>query len=300
MRHIIPISGKDSLATALVQSARDPAKDYEYFFNDVGMELPETYAWLRRVEEETGWQVHRIGESLRDQIESQGILPSHKTRFCTRLCKIKPMEEWIGEDEATIYYGLRADEDRPGYRASGEQITPTYPLQDLGIDLKGVYSVIRAQSSSDPDSSGEDDSLMPPSFFWPALYGRVTAKIGPPESWTGPPLEFHERRALFAGRSRSNCFSCFYQRQYEYIWLYDTHPDLFEEACEIEERTGAEDFTWQSGHRLADLPDRREEIIDRRASSVAEAIAARSQVTLFSGADTTRLAETSCGLHCGK
>jgi hypothetical protein len=292
MRHIIPISGKDSLATALVQSARDPTRDYEYFFNDVGMELPETYEWLRRVEDETGWQIHRVGKSLRDKIDEEGILPSHRTRFCTRLCKIEPMEEWIGEDEAVIYYGLRADEDRPGYRASSEQITPTYPLQDLGIDLKGVYSVIRAQSS-------DDDSLMPPSFFWPSLHDQVTSKIGPPDSWAGPPLQLHERRALFAGRSRSNCFSCFYQRQYEYVWLYDTHPDLFEEACEIEERTGAEDYTWREAYRLADLPDRREEILDRRASAVAEKIASRSQATLFD-VQTTRLAETSCGLHCGK
>ena len=42
MRHIIPISGKDSLATAISQRARFPDVPYEYVYNDTRMELPET------------------------------------------------------------------------------------------------------------------------------------------------------------------------------------------------------------------------------------------------------------------
>jgi hypothetical protein len=34
MRHIILISGKDSLATAIVQRDAEPSHDYEYVFNE--------------------------------------------------------------------------------------------------------------------------------------------------------------------------------------------------------------------------------------------------------------------------
>lgn len=285
MRHIIPISGKDSLCTALVQTARDPSKEYEYFFNDVNTELPETYDWLDTVEDQTGWEIKRIGKDLEQQIEDEGILPSHKVRYCTRKCKIKPMEEWIGEAQATIYYGLRADEDRAGFRARTDNIKPTYPLQDLSIDLRGVWTIL------------EGKDLLPPDFFWPALHRRVVDLIGPEKTWR-PPLQPWERHVLFAGRSRSNCYFCFYQRQYEYLWLYDTHPDLFERACEIESETGGDDYTWRESYSLAELPERRDEILDRRARAVARKISKRQQVTLFE--DRTQIDEVSCGLHCGK
>lgn len=286
MRHIIPISGKDSLATALVQSARDPSLEYEYFFSDVRTELPETYAWLDEVERETGWTIRRIGKNLEDQIEHNGFLPSHKARFCTRQCKIEPMEKWLSESDAVIYYGLRADEDRVGFRARSDNLRPAYPLREMDIDLRGVWTILDAQE------------LLPPPFFWPALHQRVEDLIGPEDTWT-PQLKPWERHMLFAGRSRSNCFFCFYQRQYEFVWLYDAHPDLFEKACEIERTTGGDEYTWRDGYKLEDLPERRDEILDRRARKVAKRITSRKQGTLFGGEQ--RLIDTvSCGMHCGK
>src|SRR5579862_9164612 len=100
MRHIIPISGKDSCATAIVQITRNPNLSYELFFSDVGSELPETYQWLDKVERKLNIKINRVGESLEQVIYNQGILPSPKVRFCTRIAKIEPMEKWIGNDEA--------------------------------------------------------------------------------------------------------------------------------------------------------------------------------------------------------
>lgn len=42
IRHIIPISGKDSLCTAIVQRQAE-ALEYEYLFNPTGSELPEVF-----------------------------------------------------------------------------------------------------------------------------------------------------------------------------------------------------------------------------------------------------------------
>lgn len=50
MRHIIPISGKYSLAAALVQLQIDPSLDYEYVFNPTGAELPCVFEWIKKVE----------------------------------------------------------------------------------------------------------------------------------------------------------------------------------------------------------------------------------------------------------
>ena len=118
-RHIIPISGKDSLATAIVQMGLYPDLPYEYVFNMTGAELPETIAWLDKVERVLGISIHRIGADLEGIIAGFGyFLPSAMSRYCTRLAKIEPFECWIGESPATVYFGIRADEDRGGYAVS--------------------------------------------------------------------------------------------------------------------------------------------------------------------------------------
>lgn len=73
MRHIIPISGKDSLATAIVQTTMHPELCYEYIYNDTYAELPETYDWLNSVEKKMGFSIQRIGKSLKDVIYEQGM-----------------------------------------------------------------------------------------------------------------------------------------------------------------------------------------------------------------------------------
>jgi 3'-phosphoadenosine 5'-phosphosulfate sulfotransferase (PAPS reductase)/FAD synthetase len=58
-------------------------------------------------------------------------------------------------------------------------------------------------------------------------------------------------------RSRSGCFFCFFQQKIEWIWLLETHPELFEKAVEYEK----EGYTW-SEEPLNDLrqKDRVEQI----------------------------------------
>lgn len=285
MRHLIPISGKDSLATALFMAQHEP-RDYEFFYNDNGAELPETYEWLGRVEAAKGWKIHRIGSSLTDIISAYDFLPGHKSRYCTRESKIEPMEKWIGHDEAMVYYGLRADENRVGYKGK-KNITPRYPLVENGINLVGVWAIVSASG------------LLPPSFEWSALKAVVDAAYPEPEGGYHN-IKPWQRHILFSGRTRPNCYFCFYQRQYEYIWLYDTHPDLFLEACRIEDETGGDGYTWREGYRLSELPAKRDAIIHRRADEVLKILRERAQGTLFNDAGDTELGMTSCGLLCGK
>lgn len=287
MRHIMLISGKDSLATALVQTMRFPDLPYEFVFNDVKAELPETYAWLDRVQEKTGWNIIRVGSDLPEKIRSYGgFVPGPRARYCTRECKIEPLEAFLGKDAATVYYGLRADEVRTGYVPLGRpNITPAYPLRDAGIDLQGVYSILDAQG------------LVPPDFFWPRLYEAVSVMLLEWPGWEEK-LSRIQRGNLFAGRTRANCLFCFFQRQYEFLWLYETHPDLYEQAESLEK----DEYSFQPGFFLRELRDeeKRNVIFDRRCRDVFRKIRAKFQGNLFDEPTDNELALTSCGLLCGK
>lgn len=288
-RHVIPISGKDSLATALVQTARRPDLSYEYVNCDVKTELPETYAWLEKVEQKTGWQIQRVGTNLEKIIKRWNLLPSHNRRFCTREAKIKPLEEFYGKSTTYVYFGLRADEDRVGARPSDTTIH-IYPLQEMGIDLRGVWTILKYQD------------LLPPNFFWNSLYYRVCEMLG--DRWeTLDELPEWLFQFLFSGRTRSNCYFCFYQRQYELVWLLDTHPDLFWRGSWIERFTGGNltDFTWRENYYWSNkIISERKKILDRRAKEIVKFIRNYFNRTLFDLPVDNEIALTSCGLLCGK
>lgn len=287
MRYINPISGKDSLATALVQRERDSAKPYEYMFNDVGSELPETYAWLDKVEKYLCAPIIRVGESLEDIMYDQGILPSPMQRYCTRMAKIYPMENWIGKDPAIVYYGIRADEDRQGYIPNKRtNIIPQYPLVEAGLGISEVYVML------------DKINLLPPAFHWQALQDRVISLLGDKVSILDKlhPLML---RQLFAWRSRTNCYHCFFQRRYEWIGLAEYHPDLFEGAAQMEEKIGAKGYTWIQGIPLREYVKRRESVLEKRAKGVVKFITENEKI-IDSEDPIDLLQFVSCGLFCGK
>ena len=111
---------------------------------------------------------------------------------------------------------------------------------------------------------------------------------------------------LFAGRTRANCYFCFYQRVAEWAWLHDVHPDLFAAARELEIEVGGADrrekaYTWRRGESLEQFALRVDEVIERRAREVTNYIIERHlQLDLFDDAPRDDLDYTSCGVFCGK
>lgn len=53
-------------------------------------------------------------------------------------------------------------------------------------------------------------------------------------------------------RSRSGCYFCFFQRQDEWLGLKRNHPELFEKAKQIEEKSG-NGYTWVQGKTLDEV-----------------------------------------------
>lgn len=84
-----------------------------------------------------------------------------------------------------------------------------------------------------------------------------TSGVGVPEYYKEVEFEVNGKKGTYA-RSRSGCFFCFYQQKIEWVWLYETHQDLYLKAMEYEK----DGYTWTQDESLADLikPERIEKI----------------------------------------
>lgn len=143
-RHILSLSGgKDSAALAVYM--RDRVPDMEYIFHDTEKELPETYEYLGRLEAILGKPIVRTSPT--DSFDHWllvygGMLPSNHRRWCTRMLKLKPFENYVGNDPVLNYVGLRADEARTGYISTKANITAVYPFRDDGLVLADIQRIL--------------------------------------------------------------------------------------------------------------------------------------------------------------
>lgn len=153
MRHVLGLSGgKDS--TALALHLKDNVPDIEYFFCDTHKELPETYAYLKKLEILLGKKIAFL-ESERgfDHWLSVygGFLPSPQARWCTKQLKIIPLEKFIGEDETISYIAIRADEDRVGYITTKPNIKTVFPFMKEGLIKSDIFSILDESGIGMPD-----------------------------------------------------------------------------------------------------------------------------------------------------
>lgn len=145
IRHILCLSGgKDSTALALFM--RDRIPQMEYVFTDTGKELEETYAYLNRVEAHLGKPIIRLNDRAGFEHWLSvfgGYLPNPNMRWCTKLLKLVPFENYIGEGQVISYVGIRADENREGYISTKPNIKPVFPFKEHGIDYQGVITILK-------------------------------------------------------------------------------------------------------------------------------------------------------------
>lgn len=134
-RHILALSGgKDSSALAVYLKGK--VDNLEYVFCDTGKELPETYEFLAKLEAFLGQPVVRLNpdRGFDHWLDVYGgYLPSPRMRWCTRMLKLKPFEQFIGDDPVVSYVGIRADEDREGYISTKPNIRAVFPFKEDGL-----------------------------------------------------------------------------------------------------------------------------------------------------------------------
>lgn len=147
-RHVLGVSGgKDSAALAVYIKDNYPkiAEKMEYFFTDTGAELQEVYDTLDKLEAYLGKPINRLSSS-RDFNHwltlHDNMLPSVKARWCTRVLKIKPFEEFVGNDPVISYVGIRADENREGYISHKPTIKAVFPFAEDGVVRNDVLRIL--------------------------------------------------------------------------------------------------------------------------------------------------------------
>jgi hypothetical protein len=135
---------------------RDKITDVEYVFCDTGEELPETYEYLEKLEAFLGKPIVRLRnkrQGFADLLEARrGFLPSPQVRWCTESLKLRPFEEFIGNDNAISYIAIRSDEThRKGYISTKPNIIPCYPFIDEGIIKEDVFHLLEECGIGLPD-----------------------------------------------------------------------------------------------------------------------------------------------------
>ena len=309
-KHILGLSGKDSLATALLIKAHEPEvyHDLTIFSCLTGADYPETLKWLKKVQELLDKKIVFLDGDIFTALENNKkqdayFLPSIHARYCTREAKIQPLEKWlaqvVGENkvednnqQTILYTGIRADEERIGYK-SNDKIRSEFPLHKYNFDLGKVWELI----------FNLPEKYQPPTFYWERLHKACR------EHWdvTFPKLagRFDEhltpiqKTILLSGRSRPNCFFCFNQRRYEVCWLWDAHPNLFAVMKSYEQGKGG--YSWVPGFPLSEITA---EVVASKVAKRARQIIRQVKSQIFgedvkndnSGFESMK----SCGLFCGK
>jgi len=145
VRHLLGLSGgKDSAALAIY--LRDKVPDMEYFFADTGAELPETLAFVDLMADYLGKEIFRLnaGRDFDYYLKLNGnFLPTARSRWCTVSLKLKPFEQFVGDDPVISYVAIRADEThRTGYISTKPNIKAVYPFKEDGLIKEDIVRIL--------------------------------------------------------------------------------------------------------------------------------------------------------------
>lgn len=145
VRHLLGISGgKDSAALAIYMRDKEP--DMEFFFADTGAELPETLAFVDLMEDYLGKEITRLnaGRDFDYYLKLNGnFLPTARSRWCTTNLKLKPFEEFVGNNPVISYVAIRADEAyREGYVSTKSNISAVYPFKEDGLNKDDIVKIL--------------------------------------------------------------------------------------------------------------------------------------------------------------
>lgn len=256
-RHVCGISGgKDSSALAI--HMRDRVPEMEYFFCDTGAELPETYDYLDKLEVILGKPIARLNSDrgFDHYFEVfRGMLPSPQMRWCTREMKIKPLEDWLGDDPAVSYVAIRADEkNRKGYVSTKPNISAVFPFIEDDIDHAGVLRIL--------DEAGVG---LPEYYEWRTRSGCYFC--------------FFQRKAEWVGLAERHPELFEKAVAIENKVLIDAGVDG--EASYTDHAMEGRLYTWSQGETLVELIGRKEQIMERHEIAMERAKLKRKNIPLL-------------------
>jgi len=127
-------------------------------FSDTGFEHDEIYkrldlveAWVKEFHRED-FVIHRIRNkeynSLLDYIKEAKFYPSFQARYCTRMFKIEPIDDFLEQYKemgVELMIGLNAEEIdmRTGNHGNKPFVTYSYPLADTGLNRTACITILK-------------------------------------------------------------------------------------------------------------------------------------------------------------
>lgn len=178
-RHVLGLSGgKDSAALAIYIKEKHPSlhEKMEYFSSDTGAELKEVYDFLDKLEAYLGKEIKRLSSNRTFEHwlkVHNDFLPSPRQRWCTRVMKIKPFEDYVGNDAVISYIGIRADENREGYISQKPTIKPIFPFMEDGLVRDDIFQIL------------EDSVGVPEYYKWRSRSGCYFCFFQRQDEWLG-------------------------------------------------------------------------------------------------------------------
>jgi 3'-phosphoadenosine 5'-phosphosulfate sulfotransferase (PAPS reductase)/FAD synthetase len=98
-------------------------------------------------------------------------------RWCTKMLKIRPFEafvEKLGDVDVRMYVGIRADENRGGYRPTKPNIQPVYPFIEAGFNIADIHRILE-----------ESGVGVPPYYSWRTRSGCFFCFYQRKNEWVG-------------------------------------------------------------------------------------------------------------------
>ena len=217
--HILSLSGgKDSTALAFFMRDNMPEifEKLELVFCDTEHEIPETYAYLNKIELFLNKEITRLKpkRSFEDILATTNFIPSHKHRWCTGLLKTNSLERYVknlkskyGYSKIKLYIGIRSDETfRTKAAGNNPLLTEVFPFVENNIYKNDVENILK----------------------------NVGIGMSDYYKW----------------RKRSGCYFCFYQSCMDWLKLYENHPDLYQKAMKYEYNDCAEIKSGRMGFNM--------------------------------------------------
>lgn len=205
MKHIVSLSGgKDSTAMLLMMIEKNMEVN-DIVFCDTGMEFPEMYNHIKKVEKFINRNVtvikrkesyqYYLGEYVKKNGEIGYGHPDFKNRWCTQLLKKMPFSKYIKQykDDITEYHGIAIDEKHRAEKNKENNRVIRYPLIEWNITEKQALKYCYDKG-----------------FNWDGLYEKF---------------------------SRVSCWCCPLSRIEELRILYNDFPVLWEELEEMDKKS---------------------------------------------------------------
>lgn len=176
-------------------------REYQYICTPTLDESPEMDAHWANLERLLEAPLLRISkESLAGLVFRQKALPNWRMRWCTRILKIEPFENYILDQRpCTIYVGIRADEvDRDGvaWEQVSDGIVRRYPLVEWNWGIGDVYGLLEARGIVIPDRTDCELCFFQTLYEWYLLWLNRRSKFMQGVAWeafTGHTLRSDKR-----------------------------------------------------------------------------------------------------------